>query len=40
MIEPMLLIFAPSAAIFGWAMVQMHREAKKQAGSARVKVDA
>jgi hypothetical protein len=36
----MLVILAPPAAVFGWAMVQMHHAAKETPEPVRAKVDA
>jgi hypothetical protein len=36
----MLVILAPTAAIFGWAIVQMHRETRETAAPAAAQVDA
>jgi hypothetical protein len=39
-IDPMLVILAPPALVFGWAMVQMHRGSEESAEPARVKIEA
>jgi hypothetical protein len=39
-IDPMLVILAPPAVVFGWAMVQMHRTPEETVEPARVKVEA
>jgi hypothetical protein len=39
-IDPMLVILAPPAVVFGWAMVQMHHTASDAAETAPAKVDA
>ena len=39
MIDPMLVILAPPALVFGWAMLQMHK-ADEAPEAARVKVEA
>lgn len=40
MIDPMLVILAPPAVVFTWAMTQMHAADKKDAEPAAAKVDA
>ena len=40
MIDPMLVILAPPALVFGWAMVQMHRAPEEAAEPAAVKAEA
>ena len=40
MIDPMLVILAPPALVFGWAMLQMHKAADEQRESAPAKIDA
>jgi hypothetical protein len=39
-IDPILLILAPPALVFGWASLQMHRAGDEVPERARVKVDA
>jgi hypothetical protein len=39
-IDPMVVILAPPAVVFGWAMVQMHHAAKETPESTPAKVDA
>jgi hypothetical protein len=38
-IDPMLVILAPPAVVFGWAMIQMHSASKETPEAAPVKVD-
>jgi hypothetical protein len=38
-IDPMLVILAPPALVFGWAMVQMHKTAHEHPDGIPVKVD-
>ena len=40
MIDPMLVILAPPAVVFAWAMVQMHSADKAKAEPTRVNVEA
>jgi len=40
MIDPMLVILAPPAVVFTWAMTQMHAADKAKAEPAATKVDA
>lgn len=39
MIDPMLVILAPPAVVFSWAMVQMHSMAKETPDATRTKVE-
>jgi hypothetical protein len=39
LIDPMLVILAPPAVVFGWAMTQMHRASKETAEPAPVNVE-
>jgi hypothetical protein len=36
MIDPMLVILAPPAAVFGWAMIQIHKEPRPEPATATV----
>ena len=38
MIDPMLVILAPPALVFGWAMLQMHKAPVETPEQAPVKV--
>jgi hypothetical protein len=38
-IDPLLVILAPPAFVFGWAMFQMRRASAEQPERAAVKVD-
>jgi hypothetical protein len=38
-IDPMLVILAPPAVVFGWAMVQMHSLAKETPDATPAKVE-
>ncbi len=40
MIDPMLVILAPPAVIFGWAAIQMRRVSEEQPEQVGVKADA
>lgn len=40
MIDPMLVILAPPAVVFGWAMMQMHKAPVETSEPAPVKVKA
>jgi hypothetical protein len=39
LIDPMLVILAPPALVFGWAMMQMHRAPHDAPETVPVKVD-
>jgi hypothetical protein len=39
-IDPMLVILAPPALVFSWAMVQMHRGPQEPTDAAPGKVEA
>jgi hypothetical protein len=38
-IDPLLVILAPPAFVFGWAMVQMRRASAEQAEPVRAQID-
>ena len=40
MIDPMLVILAPPAVVFGWAMVQMRHAAREQVEPVAAKAEA
>ena len=39
MIDPILVILAPPALVFSWAMMQMHRERSERPDAVPVKID-
>jgi hypothetical protein len=39
-IDPMLVILAPPALVFGWAMIQMHSAVEDAPEPGPVKIDA
>jgi hypothetical protein len=39
LIDPMLVILAPPALVFGWAMLQMHKADQQPRESVRAKLE-